>query len=59
MFGYQAPRCSVADALFGNEVEEGPGGAGAGAGQAGVLQRPPDSKLQPDPGNNRVSESKW
>lgn len=54
-----APLCLVADALFGNVVEEGPGGAGAGTGQAGALQRPPDCKLQTDPGNNRVSESKW
>lgn len=58
-FGYQAPLWSVADAVFGNGVEEGPGGAGAGSGQAGMLQHPPDSKLQTDPGNNRVSESKW
>lgn len=34
-------------------------GAGASTGQAGVLQHPPDSKLETDPGNNRVSESKW
>lgn len=59
MFRHQAPLCSVADALFGNGMEEGPGGAGAGAGQAGALQRPPDSKLETDPGNNPVSESKW
>lgn len=34
-------------------------GAGASTGQAGVLQHPPDSKLETDPGSNRVSESKW
>ena len=27
--------------------------------QAGALRRPPDSKFQTDPSNNRVSASKW
>lgn len=56
-FGGQAPLCSVADALIGDGLEERAGGTSAGAGQTDALQRPPDSKLQTDPGNNRVSES--
>lgn len=56
-FGGQAPLSSVADALVGDGLEQDAGGTDAGAGQADALQRPPDSKLQTDPGNNRVSET--